>query len=217
MDVQRMIYEALRGDLDAFNMLVLAHQDLAFNVACRLLSDTDAAADAVQNGFIAAYRGLAAYRGGSFKAWLLRIVANICYDELRRRQRAPTIPLEPVNVQTDEEIESPPWLADESLNPEKQIEMKELGSVIQDCIQCLPLEFRAIVILVDIQGFDYAETAQVVGKPLGTVKSRLARARLRLRTCLGEAGVVMEGQAGAAGDARAGTSNVRGSRVELPT
>lgn len=183
MDEKHLINRALHGDLDAFNLLVLGHQDAAFNLAYRLLSDPDAAEDAVQSAMIAAYRGLPGFRGGSFRAWLMRTVSNICYDELRRRHRKPTVPLEPINSQTDEEIETPSWLADRNPSPEMQVETMELETVIMGCIQSLPMEFRTVVILVDIQGFGYAETSLAIGKPVGTVKSRLARARLRLRDC----------------------------------
>jgi RNA polymerase sigma-70 factor (ECF subfamily) len=185
MDETQLINRALHGNLDAFDQLVLAYQDMAYFLAYRILDDADAAADAAQMAFIAAYCGLAGYRGGSFKAWLMRMVTNICYDEVRRRRRKPTVAIEPVDSRTSEEVESPAWLADRNPAPEQQVEMRELAVVIQDCIQKLPLEFRAIVILVDVQGFDYSETSQAVGRLLGTVKSRLARARLRLRECLG--------------------------------
>lgn len=185
LDETLLIDRAFHGDLDSFNLLILKYQDMAYHLAYRILDDADAAADAAQMAFIAAYRGLSGYRGGSFKAWLMRMVTNICYDELRRRRREPAVSLEPLNSQTNEEVESPAWLADGNPAPEQQVEMRELACVIQDCIQKLPLEFRAILILVDLQGFDYTEASQAAGRPLGTVKSRLARARLRLRDCLG--------------------------------
>ena len=184
MDEARLIQDALGGDLDAFNRLVLAYQDMAFNLAYRMLSDDAAAEDAAQTAFISAYRNLRSYRGGSFKAWVMRMVTNTCYDELRRRHRRPTLALEPANPEDEEEIESPTWLADDGPSPEEQIETRELEDAIQHCIQDLPEDFRAIVIMVDVQGFDYSEASQATGKPLGTIKSRLARARLRLRDCL---------------------------------
>lgn len=178
-----MLHAAQRGDLDAFNRLVLAYQDLVFNLTYRILGESEPAEDAAQVAFISAYRNLGSYRGGSFKAWLLRIATNACYDELRRRQRRPTIPLEPVNEE-DEEIESPAWIADTGESPEDSIERQELGQAIQHCLEDLPADFRSVVVLVDIQGLDYSEAAQAIHKPVGTVKSRLARARQRLRDCL---------------------------------
>lgn len=184
MDEPRLIHDAQHGDLDAFNRLVLAYQELAYNLSLRMLTDEDAADDATQNAFIAAYRNLNSYRGGSFRAWMMRIVTNQCYDELRRRKRHPNIPLEPVNDDDSEEIESPSWLASDELSPEQQLERMELEHAVQHCLQGLPADFRAVVIMVDIQGMDYEEVSQSVNTPLGTIKSRLARARLKLRDCL---------------------------------
>ncbi len=183
MDEAALILEAQRGDLDAFNRLVLAYQDMVYSQAYRMMGESTAAEDAAQDAFIAAYRKLGTYRGGSFKAWLLRIVTNNCYDELRRRKRRPTAPLEPTD-NDDDEIESPRWMADPSETPEERAERQELARALQHCLNDLPDEFRAVVALVDLQGMDYTEAAAAVGKPLGTVKSRLARARTRMRDCL---------------------------------
>lgn len=183
MDEVALIRMAQQGDLDAFNRLVLAYQDMVFNQAYRMISESEVAEDAAQDAFIIAYRKLNTFRGGSFKAWLLRIVTNLCYDELRRRKRRPTTPLEPID-QEDEEIESPRWMSDPAETPEEKAERAELGRAIQRCLDELPADFKAIVTLVDIQGLDYAEAADASRSPLGTVKSRLARARTRLRDCL---------------------------------
>ena len=183
MDEVALIQAARHGDLDAYNRLVLAYQDVVYHQAYRLISEPEAAEDAAQDAFIAAYRHLGDYRGGSFKAWLLRIVTNICYDELRRRKRRPTTPLEPLD-EDEEEIESPRWLADPGESPEESAERGELAQALQHCLELLPDDFRAAVVLVDLQGLDYSAASHAMGKPLGTVKSRLARARLRLRDCL---------------------------------
>lgn len=183
MDENSLIRSAIKGDLDAFNRLVLAYQDVVYNQAYRVLGDAQMADDATQDAFIAAYNNLRKFRGGSFKAWLLRIVTNACYDELRRQKRRPTTSLEPLDDSGDE-IESPHWLMDASAVPESQVERDELGRAIQHCLDELPVDFRVVIALVDIQGMDYAEAATVIGTPLGTVKSRLARARLRMRDCL---------------------------------
>ncbi len=183
MDEPALIRAAQNGDLEAFNRLVLAYQDALYNTALRILGDDSQAADATQEAFISAFRGLNGFRGGSFKAWLMRTVTNACYDELRRQKRRPTIPLEPVN-EDDEELESPRWLADSSMTPAEKFEADELEHAIQHCLASLPLEFRTVVVLADLQGLDYAEVASLARAPLGTIKSRLARARLRLRECL---------------------------------
>ncbi|PKN93243.1 MAG: RNA polymerase subunit sigma-24 [Chloroflexi bacterium HGW-Chloroflexi-6] len=183
MDENALIHDAQNGDLDAFNRLVLAYQDSLYNTALRILGDEDQAADATQEAFISAFRHITSFRGGSFKAWLLRTVTNACYDELRRKQRRPTTPLEPA-TDDDEEIESPRWMADTSMTPEQKSEADELEHAIQHCLNALPTDFRTVVVLADIQGLDYSEIADSIRTPLGTIKSRLARARLRLRECL---------------------------------
>jgi RNA polymerase sigma-70 factor, ECF subfamily len=183
MDESTLIRNSQHGDLDAFNTLVLAYQDIVYNTALRILGDEDLAADASQEAFISAFRALNSYRGGSFRAWLLRTVTNACYDELRRKKRRPTTPLEPWTEDGDE-VETPYWVADPNPSPEEQLDQAELEHAIQHCLKNLPAEFRTVVVLADIQGLDYAEVAVAIKKPLGTIKSRLARARLRLRECL---------------------------------
>jgi RNA polymerase sigma-70 factor (ECF subfamily) len=183
VDELALIQAAREGDLDSFNRLVLAYQDLIYNHAYRMIGEEETADDATQNTFISAYNHLKSFRGGSFKAWLLRIVTNTCYDELRRRKRRPTVPLEPMD-DSGEEVESAQWMEDQTDRPEEQVERKELQRAIQHCLDNLPDEFRATVIMVDIQGLDYYEAAQAIGKPIGTIKSRIARARFRLRDCL---------------------------------
>jgi RNA polymerase sigma-70 factor, ECF subfamily len=190
MDEGALISAAQAGDLNAFNSLVQTYQDMLFNQAYRVMGEPEYAADATQEAFISAYKKLRSYRGGSFRAWLLRIVTNACYDELRRRQRRPTTSLEPLDDGGDE-IESPQWLTDPGETPEDSLERAELSTAIQRCLNDLPSDFRSVVVLVDVQGLDYAQAAQAIGKPVGTVKSRLARARTRLRDCLRGFGELM--------------------------
>ena len=182
-DEAQMVAYALEGDLDAFNRLVLAYQDVAYNVAFRVTGERTSAEDAVQDAFISAYRKLKSFKGGSFKAWLLRIVTNACLDELRRQKRRPAVPLQPPGNE-DEEIESPAWLEDPGESPEEAILRVELSTAIQNCLNGLDEDFRVVVVLVDIQGMDYAEAAEAANTPLGTIKSRLARARAKLQDCL---------------------------------
>lgn len=184
MDEGQLIQSAQKGDLDAFNRLVLTYQDLAYNVAWRILNDDSAAEDATQNAFLSAYRNLGTYRGGSFKAWVLRMVTNACYDELRRQKRHPSTPLEPLDDSGEEEIESPRWMASDDPGPEDEMEQRELQNAVLDCLNRLPDEFRVVMVMVDIEGLDYQEVAVAAHSPLGTIKSRLARARLRMRDCL---------------------------------
>ena len=190
MQEKTLIADAQRGDLDAFNRLVLAYQDMLYGQAFRLMGEKYAAEDATQEAFISAFRKIKSFRGGSFRAWLLRIVTNACYDELRRRKRRPTTRLEPVNEE-NEPIESPNWLTDPGESPEIAAQRSEIRAALELCIQKLPIEFRTVVLLVDIQGLDYTEAARVIRRPLGTVKSRLARARVRMRDCLSNYGELL--------------------------
>jgi RNA polymerase sigma-70 factor (ECF subfamily) len=183
MDEIALVKSAQSGDLDSFNTLILHYQDRVFNTALRILGDEDIAQDAAQEAFISAFRSISSFRGGSFKAWLLRTVTNACYDELRRQKRRPTTPLEP-ETNDGEEMDSPRWLADPNMTPSEQFEADELEHAVQHCLDTLPTDFRAVVVLADIQGMDYSEVAIAARVPLGTIKSRLARARLRLRECL---------------------------------
>lgn len=183
MDEQVLIQDARDGDLDAFNGLVLHYQDMAYNVAYRIIGEHGAAGDATQEAFISAYQKLEQYRGGSFKAWLLRIVSNSCYDELRRRKRQPVTPLKP-ELEDGEFLEEPAWLEDDSASPEERTEQAELQEAIQHCIGKLDEKYKIVLVLVDVEGLDYETASKAAGAPLGTIKSRLARARERVQRCL---------------------------------
>ena len=184
MDEAILIRNAKNGDVDAFNHLVLSYQEQVFNLAFRMLNDNMAAQDATQNTFINAFQHLKSFRGGSFRAWVLRIAANNSYDELRKKKRKPSQPLTAVDPESGEEMDDPIWLEDNRNLPEEYILKKELEEAIQCCIDQLPNNFRAVIILVDVQGFGYQEASRIAGSPIGTIRSRLARARLRMRDCL---------------------------------
>ena len=179
-----MIAAAQRGDLPSFNQLVLHYQGLAYNVAYRIVGDPDSAADATQDAFVKAFQRLDQYRGGSFKSWLLRIITNTCYDVLRARKRRPTSTLEHDDEDTESDPDYDPRLIDSAERPDAYVIRQELASVIQAAIGQLPADQRATLVLADIEGLDYQEIADATGAALGTVKSRLSRARARLRDIL---------------------------------
>nr|HID15120.1 sigma-70 family RNA polymerase sigma factor [Anaerolineae bacterium] len=181
MDEASLIAAAQHGRVDAFNELVLAYQHQVYNLAYRILGDPASAADATQEAFISAFQSLARFRGGSFKSYLMRIVSNACYDELRRRKRRPTKSLEDFG-ELDEEAN--PALINGREGPEEYIERQEMARVIQAGIETLPPDQRITLVLSDVQGLSYREIAEVTGVSLGTVKSRLARARGKLRDYL---------------------------------
>lgn len=178
-----LIATAQRGDLDAFNLLVLKYQDMMYRVSLRVTHNELSAEDATQNALIQAFNSLRSFRGGSFKSWLARVAINASYDELRREKRHIAMPLEQFNNE-GEEIESPSWMMDLSAGPQELAESSEVQAVLQRCIRALAPDYRLMVILVDIEGMSYEEAAQVTRVPVGTVKSRLARARMQLRTAL---------------------------------
>ncbi|MFZ5881405.1 MAG: RNA polymerase sigma factor [Chloroflexota bacterium] len=183
-DEQTLLLSARNGDLDAFNELILRYQDLLFNLAFRVLADGDAAADAVQNALISAYLHFADFRNGSFRSWLMRITVNMCYDEIRRKSRRPTLPFERV-TSDGQEFDLLDWLPNSSPSTEYLVETSELERTLQSALHALPPLYRAVAVLVDVEGHAYDEAACILGVPVGTIKSRLARARAHLRVLLG--------------------------------
>jgi len=187
MDEKALIANAQQGEMPAFNQLVLTYQSMVYNLAYRILGDADAAADASQDTFISAFRAIEKFRGGSFKAWLLRIATNTCYDQLRYKQRRPTSPLEALLVETDH----PSSFTDSAERPEDYTLRQELGQVIQAGLNTLPSDQRVALVLSDVQGFSYQEIAEITRVSLGTVKSRLSRGRAKLRDYLLEQGELL--------------------------
>lgn len=180
MNEEALIRAAQRGDVDAFNRLVLEYQQMAYNAAYRVLGNEDRAMDATQDAFLRGFRALNQFRGGSFKTWLMRIVTNCSYDQLRLNQRRPTTPIDDL-VEDDEHSM---LLDDNTEQPQDRIERQELGDLIQAGLNTLPADQRATVVLCDIEGLDYGEIAQATSVSLGTVKSRLSRGRAKLRDFL---------------------------------
>lgn len=171
---------AAKGDLDAFNQLVLKHQDLAYRHALSMLSDGWLAEEVVQESFLKAFQHMPGFRGGSFRAWLMRIVTNTAYDVLRQTSKRPTLPLFP-DDDNGEEVESPRWLADPNTLVEGAVEEGERVKFIYRTLNELQDIYRIVLILVDLQDFGYEEAAQALNVPVGTIKSRLARARMQLK------------------------------------
>ena len=188
MDEAGLIAAATRGNVGAFNELVLTYQHQVYNLAYRILGDSASAADAAQEAFISAYKSIARFRGGSFRSYMLRIVTNGCYDELRRRKRRPTTSFDDFG-ELDEEAN--PALVDESESPEEYLERQEVARMVQAGIEALPPDQRVTLVLSDVQGLSYQEISEVTNVSLGTVKSRLARARGKLRDTLRSSGELL--------------------------
>lgn len=177
---ETLVRMASNGDLDAFNQLVLHYQNLAYNHAYALLGDSDSAEDATQESFIKAFQAMNRYRGGSFRGWLLKIVTNSAYDILRRSHRHPNLPLFPTDENGDE-IESAPWLIDPEASVQDAVEQNDLSMDIYKMLDELPPAYRSVLTLIDINELDYVEAAEALKVPIGTVKSRLARARMQMK------------------------------------
>jgi len=176
---EELVRKASKGNLDAFNQLVLQYQDLAFRHSNSLLGDPDSAEDATQESFIKAFQNIRSFRGGSFRAWLLKIVTNTSYDFLRRSKRHPMQPLFPKDAD-GEEIESPTWLVDPSPSVEHTVEQMETAKYLQNLVDDLPEIYRSVLTLVDLYELGCGEAAEILNIPLGTVKSRLSRARMQM-------------------------------------
>jgi len=189
MDEASLITAAQQGKVDAFNELVLTYQQQVYNLAYRILGDPASAADATQEAFISAFQSLPRFRGGSFKSYLMRIVANGCYDELRRHKRRPTTSFEDFGEEMDEEAN--PALINGHEGPEAYTERQEMAHLIQGGIETLPPDQRITLVLSDVQGLSYQEIAEATDVSLGTVKSRLARARGKLRDYLRSQGELL--------------------------
>ena len=175
-----LVTRAMRGDLEAFNQLVLSYQDLAYGLARSLLDDPFHAEDVTQESFIKAFQKIRQFRGGSFRSWLLKIVTHTAYDHLRQYKRQVTVPLFPED-ERGEEIESPSWVADPGPSTEAIVEQGELSGTIQRLLDELPEAYRSVISLIDLYELDYKEAAEILNVPVGTIKSRLARARLQMK------------------------------------
>ncbi len=174
----RLIGRARKGDLDAFNDLVVAYQDQLFALVVRMVPDRDQAADAVQEAFFSAYRNLAGYRGGAVRSWLSRIAVNAAMDMQRLKKRRPVQPY----PELDDEAWQPP--TGPEADPERRTLKIERSKVLDDALGRIAPDQRTAIVLFDVEGYDYAEIAAMTGVSLGTVKSRIHRGRLALRLLL---------------------------------
>lgn len=180
IDEVRWVRDAQQGNVEAFNNLVERYQTYVFSVAYRTLGNPDDAADAVQDAFLSAFRAIGDFRGGSFKSWVTRIVVNACYDARRAARRRPATSMEAII----EEAGEAPWADTSAEDPEGLALSRAALATIEVALSELPKEQRLAVVLVDVEGLTYEEAAVAMDCALGTVRSRLARARARLRDAL---------------------------------
>ena len=175
---QQIIAQVLAGDIQRFEDLVKANEKGVYNLALRMLGDSQDALDASQEAFFRAYRALASFRGDSkFSVWLYRLTSNVCLDMLRKRGR-----LDELSLTDDEAGEFP--LPDLRFDPQRSLEKKELRRAVKRGMEKLSPEFREALALRDVEGLSYEEIGQVTGLEPGTVKSRIYRARRKLAAFL---------------------------------
>jgi len=172
---EELVQQAKAGELNSFNRLVEKYQGQVYNLSWRMLGNAQDAEDATQETFVLAWQSLPRFKGGDFKTWLLRIASNVCIDRLRANRRHQTVPL-------DELLKDP--MVSQLESPEEGVLREELAELLNRCLLALPEKQRLVVILADVQGLSYEEIAQITGTSLGTVKSRLNRGRMNLRSLL---------------------------------
>ena len=170
-------------DSESFKNLYQEYQSFVYRRAYSMLGDSISAEDVTQNTFIKVYRNIHSFRGGEFRIWLFRIVTNACYDELRRRKRLARLRPVSIDAQTNDYNHGENLIAPD-LTAEERFEQLELSAAIQSCLDIMPEAQRLPLVLVDIMDMDYAEAATYLGIPVGTLKSRLWRARSQLRNLL---------------------------------
>ena len=174
----QIVQRVLQGDVNAFEKLVLEYEKSVYAITQRMTGNAEDAADMTQETFIKAYNSLSSFRGDSkFSVWLYRIATNVCLDFLRSRSRKPTVSL---SVEDDDGEEVELDIADESQSPERLLERGLTQDAVRRGLDALSPEYRQILLLREIQGLSYEEIADVLTLEVGTVKSRIFRARKRL-------------------------------------
>ena len=182
----QIVRRVLEGDVNAFEDLVTEHEKGVYAIAQRMTGNAEDAADMTQETFIKAYNSLASFRGDSkFSVWLYRIATNVCLDFLRSRSRKPTVSL---SVEDDDGEETQMDIADDSQSPELLLERGLTRDAVRRGLKSLSPEYRQILLLREIQGLSYEEIAEALALEVGTVKSRIFRARKRLCAFLLEDG-----------------------------
>jgi len=184
---QELVKRSIQGDGQAFDELVLNYQNKVYALAFRYMSNEEDAYDMSQETFIKAYRSLRSFKGeSSFGTWIYRITTNVCLDEIRRRKRR-VVPLsldEPLATLDGDEIEKE--IPDSSLSADRIYEQKEFSQYIQKLLDEMKPEHKAAIILRDVMELSYEEIAGVLNCSIGTVKSRINRARGILQKKLGD-------------------------------
>ena len=177
MDDRDLVGQARRGDREAFAQLIVQYQVPLYNMALRMVGGPDDAADITQEAFLRAWEKIRTLREAPFKSWLFQIAANLCYDHFRRGRRYGTMP-------EDEQTGNVIGLGAPTPDPQERAEANERHRLVRQSIAALEHDMRMAIVLRDINGLSYDEIAAVLRVPLGTVKSRIARARAQVQEFL---------------------------------
>ena len=189
MTENELVRAARSGDQSAFEALVKANQAMAYQLAYRMTGNPEDAADLTQEAFLSAWRSLASFQGQSaFSTWLYRLTSNACIDFLRREKRRGALSLTAEDEEEERQLEVP----DERFSPERELEKKEAQRTVREGLLSLSPEHREVLVLRELEGLSYEEIAQTLGLEEGTVKSRLARARIALKDFLQKSGNFFE-------------------------
>ncbi|HSO93661.1 MAG TPA: sigma-70 family RNA polymerase sigma factor [Candidatus Dormibacteraeota bacterium] len=177
MDDRDLVGRARQGDREAFTQLIVQYQVPLYNTALRMVGAREDAADITQEAFLRAWEKIRTLREAPFKSWLFQIAVNLCYDHFRRGRRYGVMP-------DEEQGGKIVGLGVAMPDPQERAEANERSRVVRDSIEALDHDMRAALVLRDINGLSYDEIAGVLGVPLGTVKSRIARARAQVQEYL---------------------------------
>ncbi|AEG59648.1 RNA polymerase sigma factor [Desulforamulus ruminis] len=178
LEVQLLVEQSKKGDRNAFEHLVQMYENKVYTIAYRLMGNHADASDLAQEAFIKIYQALPNFRGdASFSTWIYHITVNVCRDELRKKQRRPTVSLDDSPNQGNTTYE----LRSNGPTPEEALDRNETQVMVQQCLSTLPDDYRIILVMREIQELSYDEIAETLGCSLGTVKSRLSRARQALK------------------------------------
>lgn len=182
-ETDRLIRRAQNGDMEAYEQLIMPLEQKVYSLCYRITNNREDAFDCAQEVLLRTYRSLGDYQfKAAFSTWIYRIATNVCLDAIRRRKTRPFVSLESL---TDKGF---PLSSAHLGNPYDELVRRDTNQALKACIAKLPLDSRTALILRDVQGLTYEEVAQILKLNMGTVKSRISRARERLRKLMQEYG-----------------------------
>ena len=183
MSEKELVIMLKKGDRSAFNQLIDQYQTKVYNIAIGMLSDPEDALDASQEVFINVYKGISSFKeNSSLSTWIYRVCANVCKDFLRKRMRRANV----ISLDAGDNEDEPLEIPDDAHTPEQISEKTELQHLVRKAMDSLSSEYKEVLVLCDIEGLSYDEIAQILKCPVGTIKSRINRARQALRKKISE-------------------------------